>query len=155
MIHDMCSGSGPYYFHVYINIYLFVNCMCFIRLGLATEMRALLFFNARCSARPAKFFFFAGPFARSCSGRALPARRGLNFCSPPARQRQVPRLARLDTWRFLQLGGPFDGCPHKKSPTVLGSMLRTPNFWKLPYGIDTWASKELPYHNCRIYSRAP
>ena len=39
------------------------------------------------------------------------------------------------TWLFLQVGGPFCGCPYDTSPTI----------WGLYQGLDTWKlSYQLP-----------
>ena len=36
-------------------------------------------------------------------------------------------------WLFPEVRGPFCGCPHKKSPTILGSVLAAPDFWRFPH----------------------
>ena len=32
----------------------------------------------------------------------------------------------------VKRGGPVCGCPYNESPTPLGSILRVPDFWKIP-----------------------
>ena len=56
--------------------------------------------------------------------RAAAAVRGI----PPGTLRsagaRLPvRGISVDIWLFLQIGGPFCGCPQNKSPTFLGSIL--------------------------------
>ena len=36
-------------------------------------------------------------------------------------------------WQFLQIEGPFGGCPYNKNPTIWGPY-KGPIFCKLPYG---------------------
>ena len=44
----------------------------------------------------------------------------------------TPKPCALLKWLFLQIEGPFLGCPHNQSRTNLVSTTGPSNFWKLP-----------------------